>query len=147
MDRVVNQLEREIYSITSKDQLQFMKKLFIHLVEVEAWLQAIGVQKLRKTIEQHVIHFGYPKMYLVGHISESIWRMGFGDNFTTDISEGLHTGNVKAAYRSTNKVNYIQQILKHNDWCTSLDYMEATLSCLAVQSWYDIDSAKVFNVL
>jgi len=105
MDRVVNQLEREIYGITSKDQMRFTKEFSIRLVEFEAWWQAISIQELRKTIEQRVIHFGYPKMHLVSHISESIRRMGSGDNFTTDISERLHIGNVKEAYRSTNKVN------------------------------------------
>jgi len=80
-------------------------------------------------------------MHPVSQISESIRRMGSRENFTTDISERLHIGNVKEAYRSTNKVNYIQQMLKHND------YMEETLSYLALQGWYDIDSAKVFNLL
>src|SRR5258705_13475975 len=94
-----------------------------------------------------MIHFGYPKMHLVSHISEAIRRMGSGDNFTTDISERLHISNVKEAYRSTNKVNYIPQMLKHNDQCTSLDYLEETLSYLALQGWYNIDSAKVFNLL
>jgi len=86
-------------------------------------------------------------MHLVSHISGSIRRMGSGDNFTTDISERLHIANVKEAYRSTFKVNYIRQMLKHNDRCTSLDYMEETLSYLALQGWYEIDSAKVFNLL
>jgi hypothetical protein len=146
-DRIVSQLEREIYGITSNEQMRFKKEFSIRLIEFEAWWQAIGVQELRKTIEQRVIHFGYPKMHLVSHISESIRRMGSGDNFTTDISERLHIGNVKEAYRSTNKVNYIRQMLKHNDRSTGLDYMEETLSYLALQGWYDIDSAKVFNLL
>jgi len=73
--------------------------------------------------------------------------MGTGDNFTTDISERLHSANVKEAYHSTNKVNYIRQMIKHNDRCTGLDYMEEILSYLALQGWYDIDSAKVFNLL
>jgi hypothetical protein len=38
-------------------------------------------------------------------------------------------------------------MLKHNDRCTSLDYMEETLSYLALEGWYDIDSGKVFNLL
>jgi len=38
-------------------------------------------------------------------------------------------------------------MLKHNDRSTGLDYMEATFSYLALQRWYDIDSAKVFNLL
>jgi hypothetical protein len=73
--------------------------------------------------------------------------MGSGDNFTTDISEWLHIANAKEAYRSSNKVKYIRQMLKNNDWCTGLDYMEATLSYLALNGWYDIDCAKVFNLL
>jgi len=72
-------------------------------------------------------------MHLVRHISESIQRMGSGDNFTTNISEWLHIGNLKKAYRSTNKVNYFEQLLKHNDQCTGLDYMEETLSYLPLQ--------------
>jgi hypothetical protein len=38
-------------------------------------------------------------------------------------------------------------MLKHNDRCTGLDYMEGTLSYLALEGWYDIDCAKVFNLL
>jgi hypothetical protein len=68
--RVVNQFEREICGITSTDQRQFSKKFSIHLVEVEAWWQANGVQQLWKTIEQRAIHFGYPTMHVVSHISE-----------------------------------------------------------------------------
>ena len=73
--------------------------------------------------------------------------MGCGDNFTTDISEWLHLGNVKEAYWSTTKVSYIRQTHKHNDQCTCLDDMEVTLSHLALQGWYDIDSAEVFHLL
>jgi len=36
-------------------------------------------------------------------------------------------------------------MLKHNDRSAALDYMEETLSYLALQGSYDIDSAKVFN--
>ena len=54
---------------------------------------------------------------------------------------------MKETYRSINKVNYIRQMLKHNDWCTGLDYMEETLLYLALEGWYDIDSTKVFNLL
>ena len=81
------------------------------------------------------------------HISESIRRTGSGDNFTTVISERLHMAIVKEAYQSSNKVNYIRQILKHNYRCTGLDYMEDTLSYLALQGWYDIDYATVYNLL
>jgi hypothetical protein len=93
-----------------------------------------------------MIHWGYPKLHLVSYISESIRRMGSGDNFTPDISERLHIAHVKEAYRSTNKVNYIRQMLKHNDQCTGHDYMEEALSYLAIKGWYDIDCANVTGV-
>ena len=86
-------------------------------------------------------------MNLVSHQSESIRRMGSGDTCTTDISERPHIAKVKEAYRSSNKVNSIQQLLTHNDRCSTLDYMQQTLSYLALQGWYDIDSAEVFNQL
>jgi hypothetical protein len=73
--------------------------------------------------------------------------MGSGDIFTPDISDRLHIATVKEACRSTNKVNYIRLMLKHHDRCTSLDSMEETLSYLALEGWYDVDSAKVFNQL
>jgi len=134
-DRIVNQLERVIDGITSKDQMRFTTEFFIRLVEIEAWWQAIDVQELRKTIEPRVLHSRYPTMHLVRQISESIRQMGSGDNFTTNISERLLIGNVKEAYQSTNKVNEFQQMLKHNDRCTSLDYMVKTMSYLALQHW------------
>jgi len=114
-ERVTNQLEREIYGITSTDQMRFKTEFSICLIEFEARWETIGIEAIRRTIEQRVIHFGYPNMHLLSHISVSILRMGSGDNFTTDISQRLYTVNVNEAYRSTNKVNYIRQILKHND--------------------------------
>jgi hypothetical protein len=127
--------------------MRFKKEFSIRLIKYEAWWQAIGVQELPKTIIQRVVHFKYPKMNLVSHISESIQRMGSGDNFTTDISERLHIGNVQEAYRSHNIANYIREMLKLNDRSTGPDNMEGTISYLALQDWYDIDSAKVFNLL
>ena len=71
-ERVTNQLEREIYGITSNEQKRFKTEFSIRLIEFEAWWETIGIQALRKSFEQRVIHFGYPKMHLVSHISESI---------------------------------------------------------------------------
>jgi len=117
------------------------------MIEFEAWGEIIGIQALWEIIEQRGIHFGYPKMHLVSHILESIRRMGSGDHFKTDISEWLHIANVKVAYRSSNKLNYIQRMMKPNDRCTGPDYMAETLSYLALEGWYDIDSAKVITLL
>jgi len=123
--------------------MRFMQDISIRMIEFDACRQAIGVQELRETIEQRAIHFGCAKMYLVSHISESIRQMGSGEILTTNITQRLCIGNAKEAHRSTNKVHYIQQMLKHNDRCTILDYTEQTLSCLALQGWCNIDSAKV----
>ena len=35
-DRIVSQLEREIYLITSNEQMQFKKELSIHLIKIKA---------------------------------------------------------------------------------------------------------------
>jgi hypothetical protein len=94
---VTIQLEREIHGITSYEQMRFKKEFSIPMIEFEAWWETIGIQALRKTIQQRVVHFGYPKMHPVSHISGLIYRMGSGDNFTTDISERLHIAYVKEA--------------------------------------------------
>jgi len=116
-------------------------------MEFDAWCKTISIQVIQKTIQQCAMHFGYPKMHLVSHIPESNRWIGLGDNFTTDISGGLHMTNVKEAYRSSNKLNCIRQMLKHNDQCASLHHMEETLLYHALQGWYNIDSANVFNLL
>jgi hypothetical protein len=48
----------------------FKKELSIGLIQFGAWREEIVVQELRKTIKQHEIHFGYPKMHHGSHISE-----------------------------------------------------------------------------
>jgi len=73
--------------------------------------------------------------------------MRSGYNYTTDISEQLHSSNVKEAYCSNITFQYIWQMLKTNDECTSLDNMKEALSYLALQDWYNINSANVFNLL
>jgi hypothetical protein len=69
---VTNQMEREIYGVTSNEQKRLKTEFSIRLIKFEAWWETICIQALRKTIEQCVIHFGYPKMHLVSDISESI---------------------------------------------------------------------------
>ena len=93
-------------------------------VKFESWWDTIGIQMLRNTVSQIVIHLWYPKLHLLSHISESIQQMGSSDTFTSDISEQLHIAIVKEAYRSSNKVNYIRRMLNHDNRCAGLDYME-----------------------
>ena len=68
-ERVTIQLEREIQGITWNEQKRFRTEFSIHLIEFEAWWETISIQALWKSIEQRVIHFGYPKIHLVSHIS------------------------------------------------------------------------------
>lgn len=146
MDCIANQLQRDIYDMTSNKQMQFMKEFSIHLLEFKAWWQAIGSQKLWNTIEQHVIHFWYPKVHHLIHISGSILRMGCGNDSITDTVKRLHIRNEKDVYWSTNKVNHIWQLLNHNDLYTGFDYMMETLLYIALQGWYDNDCAYVFKI-
>jgi len=53
-------------------------------------------------------------MYLGSQISECIWWIGSGNNFTPDISEQLQISNVKEAYQTTTCVIYSGQILQQN---------------------------------
>jgi hypothetical protein len=106
-DRIVSQLQREIYSIPSKEQMSCKKELYIRMIEFETWRQAIRLQELQNTIKQDVIIFSNPKMHLMSHISQSIWQMCSGNNSTTNISEWLHIGNVKDTCPSTHRLNYI----------------------------------------
>jgi hypothetical protein len=102
--------------------------------------------KKKSELELKVFHFAMPKMHLPSHLQDSIRRMGSPDNFTTDISELLHVKNVKEAYRASNRVSYIQQILWHNDRSTGLAYMKQTLVYLAAKGYYDNDTARVLNM-
>ena len=71
-EQVIIQLEREISGITSHEEKKFKTEFSIRLIRFDAWLETIGFQSLRRSIEQHVINFGYPKMHFVSHISQSI---------------------------------------------------------------------------
>jgi hypothetical protein len=74
------------------------KELVVRLIEFEAWGQAISIHMFLKSMAKDEIHFQFPKMIVLSHISESIWWMGFGDNVTTNLSEWLYVSNVKQAY-------------------------------------------------
>jgi len=85
-------------------------------------------------------------MHLLSHISESIRQMGSPDNFSTDVSELLHVEMVKEAYRSTNRVNFEEQMLWYNDRYTGLAYMVQTLEYLALHGSFDSDTARTLRM-
>jgi len=72
--------------------------------------------------------------------------MGSPDNYSTDISELLHVETVKEAYRASNRVEYMEQILLFNDRRTSLAYMVQTLEYLALKGYYRAGSAKILRL-
>jgi len=94
---VVNRPGWEIQLITSNDPTRFMQEFSIHLIQFEMWWEIIGIQKLWKTIWQHVLHFPHPTMHYWGHIIDSIQQIYSGVNFTTDIFQLLHISNMKEA--------------------------------------------------
>jgi len=98
-------------------------------------------------MKHRVMHPGYQKMHPVSHVSVSIQQISSRDIFTTDIFQWPYIGKVNEAYASTNAVDFDGQMLKHNDQCTGLEYMREILFYLAHQGLYNIDSAKVFNLL
>jgi len=55
MERVTNQLEREIYGITLNEQKRVKREFSIRLIEFKAWWETIGIQALWKSIEQRLI--------------------------------------------------------------------------------------------
>jgi hypothetical protein len=61
-DSIVCWLERDIYGITSNEQMLFRKELFVRLIKFEAGWQAIATQDLRKTIQQRV---GFPTIHFM----------------------------------------------------------------------------------
>jgi len=76
-----------------------------------------------------------------------MYQIGSGDKFTNNISEQLHIAKMNEAHQSNNIVDSIWQMLKHNDQCTGHHYMEELQSYPALPGWYNIESAKVFNIL
>ena len=87
---------------------------------------------LWKQLTLQFYHFGKPKMHLLCHYHKFITRMGAHNNFSTKISKLLHILNIKKVYHASNGVNFMLQLLQHNDRYTTIDYMEQILQWLAV---------------
>jgi CRISPR/Cas system Type II protein with McrA/HNH and RuvC-like nuclease domain len=94
-ERVTFHLEREIYGITSNKQKGFKKESSIDLSECEVWWEAIGIQVLRILIEQCVIRFATPMRNFLSHILKLTGRRCCCEHFMADISEWLHSDNMK----------------------------------------------------
>jgi hypothetical protein len=71
-DHILNQLESAVSGIMLNEQMQFKRKLYILMIDLEVSCKATGIQELQRNIVQCVIPYGYLMMHLVTHISESI---------------------------------------------------------------------------
>jgi len=107
----------------------------------EGWSRA-RIKAEKEKLETAIYLFQFPKMHMLGHVSNSIRQMGSPDKFSTDISELLHIENVKEAYRTSNRVQYEEQMLWYNDRHTGIAYMVQTLEHLALSGIYDHDTAR-----
>jgi len=111
----------------------------------EGWSRA-RMQAVKEKLWTAIYHFHFPKMHMLGYVSNTIRQMGSPDNFSTDISELLHIENVKEAYCASNRVQYEKQILWDNDRDTGIAYMVQTLEYLALSGIYDLDTARVLGM-
>ena len=102
--------------------------------------------RLNNALDKKYFHFSFIKMHLPSHIGESIKLIGLLDNFTTDISEHLHIRNIKDAYKKSNRVDYIKQMLFYNDRALGLEYMSQALRTLALQGYGDEQCARVLGL-
>ena len=109
------------------------------------WSQA-RIDREYERLRVEVYHFQFPEMHLLCHISERIRRMGSPNNDLTDVSEVLHMELAKEAYRSTNRVNFEEQMFWYNDRFTGLVYMIQTLEYLAVRRSFNSDTAHTLQL-
>ncbi|KAF8454280.1 hypothetical protein BDZ91DRAFT_561926 [Kalaharituber pfeilii] len=89
---------------------------------------------------------GSHRQSYIRQLGEAIVQHGAMDNWTTDVSEALH-GACKDAYRSSNRVDYIQQVLDHMDRSIGMGYMHAALVYLATKGYYVRKSTRILELL
>ena len=55
-------------------------------------------------------HFNIPKLHAIQHYVEGICSLGSADGYNTESPERLHIDFAKAAYRASNKRDYVEQM-------------------------------------
>jgi hypothetical protein len=76
-------------------------------------------------------HFDIPKLHALTHYSSWIKKMGTLDNVNTALTEALHKA-VEAAFRHSNRVDFIPQMCFWDDRRLSVEMREVTLRFLAL---------------
>jgi hypothetical protein len=90
--------------------------------------------------------FNFPKLHLLSHLTDHVRQHGSCDSWTTDVSEGLHM-SLKDAYRATNRVNFIPQLLAYLDADMGMSMMRLSLKHLALNGFYVQESARILDLL
>ena len=114
-EQIYHRVEVEVFGVDSAVQAAFRQAMCEKRRQYDQDWEVRKGPALRKRLESECFHFGKPKMRLLSHYREFNIRMGASDNFSTDISELLHISNVKDSYRACNRVNFMRQVLAHND--------------------------------
>ncbi len=76
-------------------------------------------------------HCNIPKLHSLTHYSDWIKEMGTLDNVNTALTEALHK-TVKAAFRHSNKVDFLLQMCFWDDQRLSVKMRKATFRFLAI---------------
>src|SRR5690606_18798331 len=80
---------------------------------IEDYIHALALDTELEVLNASA-HFLFIKIHLLSHFAESIEEFGALDQYSTKIGETLHK-DLKEAYRSSNKHNHLDQILR---FCT-----------------------------
>lgn len=65
--------------------------------------------------------------------------MGCTVTSTIDTSEWHYISNIREGYQCQNNINHIGQNFRHNDKCSSVNYIPEILSYHALHGWYNVD--------
>ena len=77
-----------------------------------------------------------PKIHSLNHYHQQVRTYGTPDNFDTEYTEHQHIADAKMVYKRTNKINHLEQMVKHVQHRTALEmklqYLD-TLSMMRMQ--------------
>ena len=71
-----------------------------------------------------------PKIHSLNHYHQQVRTYGTPDNFDMKYTEHQHIADAKMVYKRTNKVNHIEQMVKHVQCRTALEMKQQYLNIL-----------------
>ena len=88
------------------------------LVHARSYLKKFDLYK--RVFTKAGCNLNLPKIHSLQHYEERIIMFGTPDNFDTEYTEHQHITDAKDAYKKTNKVNPISQMVKYIQHQTAL---------------------------